>query len=90
MTITIPLTELRPRLPQIFDRVSKYFDRYVITRHGKPEAIILSIDDYESLMETLEIQSDKALMRRIRQAEKELKAGKGIPFEKVRKDLGLV
>ena len=87
MTITIPLTELRPKLPQILDRISKYFDRCVITRHGKPEAVLLSEEDYESLMETLEILSDTRLMKSIRKAEKELKEGKGIPWEKVKAKL---
>ena len=90
MTVTIPLTELRPKLPEVMDRVSKYFDRCIITRHGKPEAVMLSIEDYESILETLEIQSDKSLMRRIKKAQRELKAGKGISLEKVKKELGLV
>ena len=87
MIITIPLTELRPKLPPIVERISKYFDRYVITRHGKPEAVLLSEEDYESLMETLEILSDTRLMKSIRKAEKELKAGKGVPWEKVKAKL---
>ena len=90
MTVTIPLTELRPKLPEVMDRVSKYFDRCIITRHGKPEAVMLSIEDYESILETLEIQSDKSLMRRIKKAQRELEAGKGIPLEKVKRELGLV
>lgn len=90
MTITIPLTELRPKLPKIMDRVSKYFDRCVITRHGQPEAVILSIEDYESILETMEIQADKSLIRRLKKADRELREGKGVPLEKVKKELGLV
>ena len=90
MTITIPLTELRPNLPQIMGRVSKYFDRYVITRHGKPEAVLLSEEDYESLLETLDILSDRKLMKDIKKAKVEFKNGKGIPWEKVKKKLGYV
>lgn len=83
-TITVSLTQLRPKLPQILDRVSKYFDRYVITRHGKPEAVVLAEEDYESLLETLEILSDKKLMRELKKAQAEIKAGKTIPFEKIK------
>lgn len=90
MTITIPLTEFRPKLPKIMDRVSKYFDRCIITRHGKPEAVLLSEEDYESLLETLEILSDKRLMKSIRKAEEDLRKGKGIPWEKAKKRLGYV
>lgn len=83
-TITVSLTQLRPKFPQILDRVSKYFDRYVITRHGKPEAVVLAEEDYESLLETLEILSDKKLIRELKKAQAEIKAGKTIPFEKIK------
>lgn len=87
MTITIPLTQLRPKLPQIMDRLSKYFDRYVVTRHGKPEAVMLSEEDYESLLETIEILSDKELVGRIKKAKKEIAEGKTISLEKLRRKL---
>lgn len=90
MTITVPLTELRPKLPKIMDRLSKYFDRCIITRRGKPEAVILSEEDYESLLETLEILSDQKLMKSIKKAQEDLRKGKGVPWEKVKKKLGYV
>jgi len=90
MTITIPLTELRPKLPKIMDRLSKYFDRCVVTRHGKPEAVILAEEDYEGLLETLDILSDQKLVRDIKKAQEDLRKGKGIPWEKVKQKLGYV
>jgi prevent-host-death family protein len=90
MTITVPLTELRPKLPKIMDRISKYFDRCVVTRHGKPEAVIISEEDYESLLETLDILSDQKLMKDIKRAQVDLRKGKGIPWKKVKQKLGYV
>ena len=90
MVNTISARELRPKLADVLEAIHSRFDRYVITRHGKPEVVMMSIEDYESILETLEIQSDKALMRRIKQAEKDFKAGKGTPLEKAKKELGLV
>lgn len=90
MTITVPLTELRPKLPKIMDRISKYFDRCVITRHGKPEAVILAEEDYESLLETLDILTDQKLVGDIKKAQEELRKNKGIPWEKAKKKLGYV
>ena len=86
----ISIRELRPKLSDVVDRVHSKFDRYIITRHGKPEVMMMSMDDYEGLMETLEIMSDKKLVRRLKQAEKEMKAGKGVPLEVVNKRLGLL
>ena len=89
-TINISLTQLRPKLPQIIGRVAKYFDRCVIMRHGKPEAVIMSEADYANLMETLDILSDTALMKEIKQGTDELRAGKGIPWEKAKEKLSYV
>jgi prevent-host-death family protein len=90
MTKMVPLTELRPKLPKIIDRLSKYFDRYIITRHGKAEAVMLSEDDYESLLETLDILCDQKLMKDIKKAEQDLRKGKGISWEKAKRKLGYV
>lgn len=90
MVNTISVRELRPKLAGVLKAIHDRFDRYIITKRGQPEAVMMSIEDYESILETMEIQSDKALMRRIKKAEKELRAGKGIPLEKVKNDLGIV
>lgn len=88
--ITIPLTELRPKLPRILNRLSKYFDRCIITRHGKPEAVMLSEEDYESLLETLEILSDRKMIKDLKKAGEDLSKGKGIPWKKAKVKLGYV
>ena len=86
--MTISLTQLLPRFPKILGKIAKYFDRCVVTRHGKPEAVILAEDDYESLMETLEILSDQKLVKELKMATDEFKKGKGIPWEKAKRKLG--
>ena len=58
MVNTISVRELRPTLSKVIDNIHKKFDRYVITKRGKPEVVMMSIDDYEGLLETLEIESD--------------------------------
>ena len=90
MINTISIRELRPKLSQVMNNIHKKFDRYVITRRGKPEAIIMSMDDYEGLLETLEIESDPQLMADIRKAEEEMKKGKGKTLEQIHKELGIV
>ena len=90
MTISVALTELRPKLPSIMDRITKYFDRYVITRHGKPEAVILSEEDYEGMLETLDILCDQELIKDIKKAQEDLRKGKGIPWEVAKRKLGYV
>ena len=90
MVNTISIRELRPNLSKVLKRMHKQFDRYVITKRGKPEAILMSVEDYEGLLETLEIESDKELMKRLKKAEKDIKMGKGKTLEEIHKELGVV
>lgn len=48
------------------------------------------MDFCKSIIETLEIMADKDLMKALRKGIKEANEGKGIPWEKVKKDLGLL
>jgi prevent-host-death family protein len=53
----------------LVDRVEDQHDRVVVTRNGKPAAVLISHDDLESLEETLAIMSDPALMAQIQESE---------------------
>jgi prevent-host-death family protein len=64
----LPLADVKSRLSEVVDRVEREHDRIVITRYGRPAAVMLSIDDLESLEETLQILSDPNLMADIQQA----------------------
>jgi antitoxin YefM len=72
--VTLPLAEIKKRLSEIVDGVEQRHDRVVLTRNGRPAAVILSPDDLEALEETLDILSDPKAMREIRRAEKEIEA----------------
>ena len=87
-TETISLTEMRPRLAELLARARKDFDRFVITRRGRAEAVLLSADEFEGLLETLEILSDKALVKRLVEADDELSHGGGHGLEDVRREFG--
>ncbi len=90
MVNSISIGELRAQLSEVVERVHKNSDCCVVTHHGKPKVVMMNIDDYEGLMETIEIMSDKKLVRGLRQAEKEMKAGKGVPLEEVHKRLEIL
>ncbi|MDP3791939.1 MAG: type II toxin-antitoxin system Phd/YefM family antitoxin [Candidatus Omnitrophota bacterium] len=90
MTKSITLKKLRPSLPRVVNEVDSKMDRFVITRRGKPVAMMMSIDDYESLIETLSILSDPRLMKSIKQAEKEIRKGDVKSLDKIEKELGIV
>jgi antitoxin YefM len=82
--VTLPLAEIKKRLSEIVDRVEHHHDRVLLTRNGRPAAIILSPDDLEALEETLDILSDSKAMRAIRKAEAEIDSGKFLTADELR------
>jgi antitoxin YefM len=75
MSETLPLSSVKAHLSELVDRVEDQHDRVVLTRNGKPAAVLISHDDLESLEETLSILSDPALMAQIHESEQDLAGG---------------
>jgi prevent-host-death family protein len=82
--LTLPLAEIKKRLSEIVDGVEQKHDRVVLTRNGRPAAVILSPDDLESLEETLAILSNPSAMHDIRQAESEIDHGHVVTADQLR------
>lgn len=89
MIQTLPITKAREDLTNLVANAKKKFNEYIITVNGSPAAVLISADEYESWKETNEIMADPALLKAIKLSEKEFKQGKGIPWEEVKKELGL-
>jgi len=78
----VALADVKNRLSEVVDQIERLHGRVVITKHGRPAAVILSTEDLESLEETLEVLRDPALVEAIRDAETELAAGRTEPLTK--------
>ena len=72
---TLPLAEVRANLSQLIDQVVKRDEQILITRNGRPAAVLVSADEYDSMCETVAIGSDRELMAEIRQGLRGLKRG---------------
>jgi antitoxin YefM len=68
----MPLADVKNRLSEVVDRLEREHGRVVITRHGHPAAVVISVEDLESLEETLDVMSSAALLDDIREALAEL------------------
>ncbi len=73
-TAMAPLTEARDRLSEIVDDVSSTGSDLVITKHGRPAAVVMGYDEYGSLLETLNILSDADTMAALDDAEGDIAA----------------
>lgn len=80
----IPVTSLRPKLLQCVKRADRLGQEYVITKNGKPSAVIMGFDEWESWKETMEILSNPSLLRRIRKTKAYFaRGGKGKTISEV-------
>jgi antitoxin YefM len=73
---TLPITEIRDRLSEIIDDVNTSGTEWTITRHGRPVAVILGAEDYEALIESLNILSDDDVMSALDEADADIAAGR--------------
>ncbi|MGH3523058.1 MAG: type II toxin-antitoxin system Phd/YefM family antitoxin, partial [Mycobacterium sp.] len=60
------LKDVKNRLSEVVDQVEREHDRVVITKHGRPAAVVLSLADLDSLEETLDIMGRPKLIAQIR------------------------
>ncbi|MFI5893691.1 type II toxin-antitoxin system Phd/YefM family antitoxin [Actinoplanes sp. NPDC051513] len=84
---TIPLADAKARLSAVMDAVRDTHERVVITRNGRPEAVLMAVDDLQALEETLDLLSTPGAIEQIRQAESDLAAGGGVDADELRRQL---
>ena len=88
MSETLPLATVKARLSEIVDRVLREQERVVITRNGKPAAVLVSPDDLEGLEETLAIMSDPGLMQSLRESDEAVPRGEVFTLEEIKAEYG--
>jgi prevent-host-death family protein len=74
MTV-LPLGDVKSHLSELVGRVHDHHERVTVTVHGKPSAILISLEDLEALEETLEVMRDSATMNRLAESDAELARG---------------
>ncbi len=84
MTDTLPLAEIKAHLSEIVDRVEREHDRVVLTRNGRPAAVIMSPADLEALEDTLELLSDPDALAELKAARADVATGRVLGAEEFR------
>lgn len=84
MEDTLPLAEIKARLSEVVDRIEGQHQRIILTRNGRPAAVLLSPDDLEALEDTLEILSNPEAVAEIQRAREEIARGGGVTPEALR------
>jgi prevent-host-death family protein len=79
----VPFTDARATLSELLDLVEREQEHVIITRNGKPVAIVMSTDEWESWEETIEVLSDPELMAALARSEEDVKAGRLVDLDDV-------
>ena len=84
MARILPISEVKARLPELVADVLEREEEVIVTRNGRPAAMLINVDEFERLKETLDVLSDPDLMAQIRESERQLAKGvRGKSFEEV-------
>lgn len=84
MSKTLPISEVKARLPELVTGVEEREEEVVVTRKGKPAAVLVNYSEYERLKETIDVLSDPDLMRQLRKSLEFYGSDrKGLSFEDV-------
>ena len=87
MPETMSLAAVKARFSELVDRVERQQDR-VVTRNGKPAAVLISADDLDGLEETLAVMSDRSIAAQIGDSQKAVAAGEpGVSLDELRAGL---
>jgi antitoxin YefM len=81
MSETVPFTEAKAHLSELVDKVVGEHERFILTRNGRPAAVLLSPDELEALEETVEILQDPKLLESLRRSRREAAEGKTVALE---------
>jgi prevent-host-death family protein len=83
MAKTLPLSEAKARLSQIVAELEANEEELIITRNGRPAAVLMSADEFASWQETRAIQRNPTLMQEIKRGLRQLEKGQRFTFEEV-------
>ncbi len=79
----VPITQAKTNLLDLIRNINDSEDTIAITKNGVPEAVLMSMDKFRGLLETLEILSDESTMKSIKKSIREADKGNWLDFDEV-------
>ena len=84
MSETLPLANVKSKFSEMVDRVEHTHDRIIVTRNGRPAAVLISPEELASLEDTLELLSDPEAMRQLDESRQAYAAGDFVTGDELR------
>jgi antitoxin YefM len=79
----VPVTKAKTNLLDMVRKIKDSDDAIAITKNGIPEVVLISMDRFDGLLETIEILSDEKTMKSIRKSIKEADKGMWLDYDEV-------
>ena len=84
MSETLPLANVKSKFSEMVNRVEHTHDRIIVTRNGRPAAVLISPDELASLEDTLELLSDPEAMAHLEESKSAYRAGDFVTDDELR------
>ncbi len=79
----IPVTRAKSMLLELVRKIQDSEETIAITKNGIPEVVIISMNKFQGLLETMDILSDEKAMKSIRKSIREADKGMWVSFDEV-------
>lgn len=81
---TLSLADARAQFSKLVEAASTTHERFEVTRNGKRVAVVLAADDYDALLETVEVLGDAEAVRAIGDGLRDVASGDLVGVDDVR------
>ncbi len=82
----ITVSSAKARLLEILRKIEEQHGKVVITKNGIPKAVLINYEDFEGLLETIDILSDAEMMKGIKKGLQDIRAGRAVSLKEAFKD----
>ncbi|VBA62318.1 type II toxin-antitoxin system Phd/YefM family antitoxin [Mycobacterium attenuatum] len=85
----LPISQLKSKINEYVDAVSETRDQITITKNGAPAAVLIGVDEWESIQETLHWLSQPGIVESVSESEADIAAGRTYGEDEIRADFGV-
>jgi antitoxin YefM len=80
----LPISQLKSKLNEYVDAVAETRDQITITKNGAPAAVLIGVDEWESIKETLHWLAQPGIVESVAESEADVVAGRTYGEDEIR------
>jgi len=85
----LPISQIKSKLNEYVDAVADTHDQITITKNGAPAAVLIGVDEWESIQETLYWLSQPGIVQSVAESEADVAAGRTYGEDQIRTEYGV-